>query len=123
MRYLWLSFGFIALALGMAGAVLPLLPTTPFILLAAFCFARSSRRFHNWLLNHRTFGPMIENWRQEGAILGGGNELWTYGDGGNGYVYLSPEEGFLPGEYSIEVWVNGSLMTRANVLVSSQAAR
>ncbi len=68
MRYLWIAVGFISLALGTAGAVLPLLPTTPFVLLSAFCFARSSPRFHSWLINHRTFGPIIQDWNRDGAI-------------------------------------------------------
>lgn len=67
-RPIWLATGFVSVGLGIAGAFLPLLPTTPFLLLAAFAFARSSPRLHNWLLNHRHFGPMIENWRQHGAI-------------------------------------------------------
>ena len=67
-RSLWLVVGVTALGLGGAGVVLPLLPTTPFVLLAAFAFARSSPRLHAWLMNHRHFGPMIENWRREGAI-------------------------------------------------------
>ena len=54
--------------MGMIGVVVPLLPTTPFILLAAYCFARSSKRLHDWLLNHRHFGPLIENWREHRAI-------------------------------------------------------
>ena len=48
MRYLWLGIGMTALALGTAGIVLPLLPTVPFYLLAAFCFAKSSERLHRW---------------------------------------------------------------------------
>jgi len=68
MRILWLALGLISLALGAAGVVLPLLPTVPFMLLAAFCFARSSERLHDWLLSHPTFGPSIEDWRRNGAI-------------------------------------------------------
>ena len=68
LRGLWALFGVLCLALGAAGAVLPLLPTTPFLLLAAFGFARSSTRLHNWLLSHGTFGPLIENWRLHGSI-------------------------------------------------------
>jgi len=68
MRLVWMAFGLVSLALGAAGAVLPLLPTTPFVLLAAFCFARSSPQFHSWLINHPTFGPAIMDWRHERAI-------------------------------------------------------
>ncbi|TDQ83393.1 hypothetical protein A8950_1680 [Dongia mobilis] len=67
-RPLWIVSGLTSLACGIAGIVLPLVPTTPFVLLAAFCFARSSPRLEAWLLNHRSFGPMIENWRRHGGI-------------------------------------------------------
>ncbi|MDH5767108.1 MAG: YbaN family protein [Gammaproteobacteria bacterium] len=53
--------GWISFALGVLGIFLPVLPTTPFILLAAACFARSSERFHDWLLNHKYFGNIIKN--------------------------------------------------------------
>ena len=58
-RYALLMAGFLSLALGTIGIFLPLLPTTPFVLLAAVCFAKASPRFHNWLLQHRTFGPIV----------------------------------------------------------------
>ena len=67
-RLVWLLVGFASLALGAIGAFLPLLPTVPFILLAAFAFAQSSERMHTWLLNHNLFGGMIRDWRQYGAI-------------------------------------------------------
>ena len=67
-RVFWLIGGLVSLGLGIIGAVLPLLPTTPFVLLAAFCFARSSPRLQLWLERHRVFGPMIANWRRYGAI-------------------------------------------------------
>jgi uncharacterized membrane protein YbaN (DUF454 family) len=54
--------------LGAVGAVLPLLPTVPFLLLAAFCFARSSERLHGWLISHPRFGPSITAWNDHGAI-------------------------------------------------------
>jgi len=67
-RTFWLLLGLAATAFGIAGVVLPLLPTTPFLLLAAFAFARSSPRLHNWLVTHPHFGPPIENWRLYGGI-------------------------------------------------------
>ncbi|WP_170433548.1 YbaN family protein [Ruegeria arenilitoris] len=68
MHYLWATFGLLCVALAMIGVALPLLPTVPFLLLAAFCFARSSSRLHNWLMSHRTFGPLILDWQTSGAI-------------------------------------------------------
>ena len=54
--------GLVFLLLGGIGVVLPLLPTTPFVLLAAACFARSSPRMHRWLINSELFGPMLLDW-------------------------------------------------------------
>ncbi|MEL6233685.1 MAG: YbaN family protein [Pseudomonadota bacterium] len=68
MRPVWFLIGLLSVGLGALGVVLPLLPTVPFMLLAAFSFARSSPRFHDWLLAHRTFGPQIVAWRDHGAI-------------------------------------------------------
>jgi uncharacterized membrane protein YbaN (DUF454 family) len=63
-RILFLVLGWIFVGLGAVGVVLPVIPTTPFLLVAAACFARSSPRFHSWLLNSRLFGPTIRR-RQE----------------------------------------------------------
>jgi len=68
LRTLLLGLGWLFVGLGMAGVVLPVLPTTPFILLAAACFARSSERFYAWLLDSRVFGPLIRDWREHHAI-------------------------------------------------------
>jgi len=68
MRIMWFISGCICVALGAIGILLPLLPTVPFLLLAAFSFAKSSDMAHQWLINHRTFGPPIQDWRQSGAI-------------------------------------------------------
>ncbi len=67
-RLLYLCCGFLCLLLGLIGVVLPLLPTTPFILVAAFCFSRSSARFHQRLINNRLFGPLIKEWESHGII-------------------------------------------------------
>lgn len=68
MRMFWLSLGVASVGLAGLGAALPLLPTTPFLLLAAFAFARSSPRAEAWLVNHPHFGPLIANWRLYGSI-------------------------------------------------------
>ncbi len=67
-RMIWMIVGLTALALGFIGIVLPLLPTTPFLLLAAFAFARSSPRLNAWLVNHPQFGSLIRNWQRDGSI-------------------------------------------------------
>ncbi|HJV91230.1 MAG TPA: YbaN family protein [Holophagaceae bacterium] len=90
MRPLLLLVGGLSLLLALAGVVLPLLPTTPFLLLSAACFARSSERLHRWLLAHPHLGPFIADWERGGAIrpaakrlatllilLSGGFSLWT----------------------------------------------
>jgi len=68
MRYLWATLGMICVVLGLIGVVLPILPTVPFMLLAAFFFSRSSERLHNWLITHPRFGPAIVDWQTNGAI-------------------------------------------------------
>lgn len=68
MRFVWAGLGLACVAFGAAGIFLPLLPTVPFMLLAAFFFARSSERLHGWLLEHRVFGPPIVEWNEKGAI-------------------------------------------------------
>ena len=68
MRSLWFIAGTLSLFIGIVGIVVPLLPTVPLLLLAAFCFGKSSQRAHDWLVNHKTLGPPIEDWRRSGAI-------------------------------------------------------
>jgi uncharacterized membrane protein YbaN (DUF454 family) len=67
-RALFFVAGVVALVLGIVGAFLPVLPTTPLVLLAATCFARSYRPFHEWLLAHRLFGPIIDEWHRYRSI-------------------------------------------------------
>ncbi|WP_424972163.1 YbaN family protein [Dinoroseobacter sp. S76] len=68
MRVLWVTGGSAALGLGVLGIALPLLPTVPFLLLAAFCYARGSDRLHVWLIEHPKFGQPILDWQERGAI-------------------------------------------------------
>ncbi|MEX0303658.1 MAG: YbaN family protein [Leisingera sp.] len=77
MRFLYAGLGLFFVALAVIGIVLPLLPTVPFLLLAAFCFANSSDRLHNWILAHNVFGPMITDWREQGAIRPGAKKAAT----------------------------------------------
>ena len=67
-RFACLLLGWIALLLGIVGIVLPVLPTTPFILLASFCFIRSSPRYHSWLHQHPWFGPILTNWEKNRSV-------------------------------------------------------
>jgi len=67
-RALFFAGGVVSLGLGIAGIFLPVLPTTPLVLLAATCFARSYRPFHEWLLGHGLFGPIIEEWHRYRSI-------------------------------------------------------
>ena len=67
-KTLLLIFGILSLILGVIGIVVPLLPTTPFLLLSAACFIRSSERMYQWLLNHKWFGEYIRNYRENKAI-------------------------------------------------------
>lgn len=68
MKYIYLIIGSLSLVLGIAGIFLPVLPTTPFLLLAAALFFRSSPRAYAWLLNHRYLGPYIRNFREDKSI-------------------------------------------------------
>lgn len=68
MKWALLAVGWLSLGLGIAGIFLPLLPTTPFILLSAFCFSKASPRLHSWLINHPATGPLILDWQKNRVI-------------------------------------------------------
>jgi uncharacterized membrane protein YbaN (DUF454 family) len=65
---LWMLAGALSLLIGVIGIAVPVLPTAPFVLLAAFCFSRGSRRLEAWMLSHRHFGPMVRDWRENRAV-------------------------------------------------------
>ena len=68
LRFLIFSLGCISISLGVLGIFLPLLPTTPFMILAAWCFIRSSKKAHDWLYNHRYLGEILRNWDKNRSI-------------------------------------------------------
>lgn len=67
-RIVWAGCGMAFLAIGLVGIAVPLLPTTPFVLLAGFCFARGSGRLHAWLNGHPVLGPPLYQWKKHGAV-------------------------------------------------------
>ncbi len=67
-KFLWLVAGFFFVGIGMVGIVVPGLPTTPFMILAAACFARSSRRFYRWVMTNRIFGAQVRRFREGKGI-------------------------------------------------------
>jgi uncharacterized protein len=67
-RALWFVLAVVSLTLGAVGVVVPVLPTTPFLLLAAYAAARSSTRLHTWLIGHRLFGPLITDWQANRTV-------------------------------------------------------
>ncbi|TGK07382.1 DUF454 domain-containing protein [Leptospira semungkisensis] len=67
-RYVLIIIGTISLVLGIIGVFTPVLPTTPFLLLTAACYARASQKFYNWLMNNKYFGNFIRDWRIHKAI-------------------------------------------------------
>lgn len=74
MKTLLLIFGWVFLLIGILGIFIPLLPTTPFLLLSAFCFARSSERLYDWLLKHPQLGPPLRDW-ERGRVIRRGPKL------------------------------------------------
>lgn len=79
MRILWFSGGLLMLALAAVGAVLPVMPATIFLILAVACFARSSPRLEQKLLQHPRYGAALRAWREEGAISRAGKNWASFG--------------------------------------------
>ncbi len=74
-RLIYIVLGWCAVALGLVGVILPVLPTTPFLLVAAFAFGKGSPEARAWLIEHAHFGPAIRNWEENGAISRGAKVL------------------------------------------------
>ena len=89
LRPLLVAAGLACVALGLLGLFLPLLPTTPFLLLAAGCFARSSDRLHGWMLGHPRLGPLVRDWEAHGAIRPHAKRTATLAILGSGALSLS----------------------------------
>jgi len=64
-KYIWMGLGFLSLGMAYLGVILPGLPFSIFLVFAAYCFAKSSKRWHDWLYNHKYFGPFLTNWTQK----------------------------------------------------------
>jgi uncharacterized membrane protein YbaN (DUF454 family) len=95
----WVGAGALALLIGVVGVFLPLLPTTPFVLVAAFCFARGNPRWEAWLLAHPRFGPSLRDWRERRAIALRAKWLaWTMMALGSAWSWwlLPPRWGWMP---------------------------
>ena len=100
LRWVFMGLGFVFVGLGVVGAFVPLMPTTVFILLAGWCWAKSSRRFHRWIMEHKIFGKMITDWQQRHAMPRRAKYLaWTMMGGSTVYLFYR-----LPTE---RLWVAG----------------
>jgi len=64
-KYLWMGLGFLSLGMAYIGVVVPGIPFSIFLVFAAYCFAKSSKKWHDWLYNHKYFGPFLTNWTQK----------------------------------------------------------
>jgi uncharacterized membrane protein YbaN (DUF454 family) len=97
MRLVYFLLGWCFFALGAVGTVVPGLPTTPFMLLALWAFAKSSQRFHNWLYAHPVFGPPLQQWHDH-RVISGKAKLLSVSTMTASFVYL----GFFT---DVSVWV------------------
>ena len=64
-KYLWMGLGFLSLGMAYIGVVVPGIPFSIFLVFSAYCFAKSSKKMHDWLYNHKYFGPFLTNWVQK----------------------------------------------------------
>jgi uncharacterized membrane protein YbaN (DUF454 family) len=120
MRHLYIALGAISVALGIVGVFLPLVPTVPFMLLAAFFFAKGHPPFEQKLLAHPRFGPPIRAWREHGAIPLVGKVLAVVGLAGSsamGFLFLHDHWRFAP--LAVAVICAGWILSRPTAQRSS----
>lgn len=100
-QLLWLVLGLVMLALGIVGAMLPVMPTTIFLILALACFSRSSPRLEAWLLNHPAFGAPLRQWREQGAVSRKGKAMAGAGMALGYALYLWTARPHLPAAFGV----------------------
>lgn len=120
LRWLWLFCGCASLLLGAIGLLLPLLPTVPFVLLAAYCFSRGSRRWERWMLEHPKLGPIVKDWRAHRAVPLRAKQLATVmmaGSSVGAWWFLPPHIGWIPGACCllVAIWL-WTLPTREKIV-------
>lgn len=109
LRYLLIAFALICVVLGLIGAVVPGIPTTVFILMAAWAAVRSSPRLHGWLYAHRIFGPLLHNWDNGGIVSRRAKWTATVSMGASSFLIL---------HVSYKLWITAmSLSIMACVLL------
>lgn len=114
-RMAYLIGGYAAVGLGVIGIFLPVMPTVPFLILAAFCFGKSDPKWERKLLDHPRFGPSIRAWRAKGAIPVGAKLAsigMLTGSGVGGLLLIDAPWGYLPA--SIAVLTGGWIAARPN---------
>lgn len=104
----FLALGLLMLALGIVGAFLPVMPTTIFLILAAWCFARSSARLEAWLLDHPGFGPVIRDWREHGAMSRKAKGMACAGMAAGYGIFLAGARPGLPLAVAVAIFMLGS---------------
>jgi len=107
--YFFLSIGWLSFGLGFIGIFLPILPTTPFMILAAACFSKGSPRFHLWLLEHRVFGPPIVDWQRNKVIRLKYKILAGLMMTGSCVIIFMSDRIPMPGKYAFVVFMVGMM--------------
>ncbi|WP_207478520.1 YbaN family protein [Arenibaculum pallidiluteum] len=111
-RWLLIGFGWAMVVLGVIGIFLPVLPTAPFAILAAWAFSRSSERFHRWLHEHRVLGPPIRNWERHRVIPPKAKLLAVFGMWSSLVIVIM----FVAGDWTLPV-VHGAVISAVTAYI------